>query len=178
MAANNFATLINSIPNNINLLTKPNFYFVLSNLPQVTYFLQRVNLPSITLPATSGQPSPFALGQVSGTKALFGDLAFEFKLDEAMLNYMELFGWIKSLGVITAFQTTPTITAANVVDGTLLIADQQKNFLSAVTYVNIIPTGLGDVKFDTTDTTGGSITAEASFRYDYFFIQSLTKQTT
>jgi len=83
-------------PDMLDFLRPNGFYFLVQNLPQVTYFCQAANIPGINL-GYAIQPTPFINIPKPGEKIDFGELTIKFLIQETMANYIELYNWIIAL---------------------------------------------------------------------------------
>ena len=88
---------VNNQPTNLNFLSPVGYKFLLSRAPTVEYMVQRVTLPSLTLPIAS-QSTPFVRIPRPGDHLEFGELQVSFKVNENLDNYLEIFNWMVALG--------------------------------------------------------------------------------
>jgi hypothetical protein len=165
---------LDQTPLNTNYLNPLNFQFSIKRAPHVNFFIQRVNIPSLTLPfimtPTIFQPIPH-----SGARIEYGDFKVSFKVDEDLLNYMEIFNWIEKLGYPENFQQYQSIANNSLESGngitsdiTLLILNgiNRPNF--EITMRDAFPISLTTDEFTTTDDSVNYVTATASFKYLQF----------
>jgi len=184
-------------PDMLDFLRPNGFYFLVQNLPQVTYFCQAANIPGINL-GYAIQPTPFINIPKPGEKIDFGELTIKFLIQETMANYIELYNWIIALGFPeshTQFQSrfggastiTPegnvsstgarpgvrTTDAAEYSDATLLALDSNYNPVVEFTFKDCFPVGLTGIEFDVSTGDTQYFAAQAVFRYRMFTITSL-----
>ena len=78
-------------PQTNNYLANNRFQFFLKRCPNLTYFCQRANIPSISF-GTSLQSTP-TIGPLKrpGTSYLLEDISLGFLIDENMKNWLEIF---------------------------------------------------------------------------------------
>jgi len=88
---------LTTIPANRSFLSNNKFDFVLRRIPNFTYFVQAVNLPSLSLQSTTIN-TPFSALSVPGNQISFGTLSLTFIVDEDMQSWYELYNWIFKLG--------------------------------------------------------------------------------
>ena len=162
---------LDNTPVNKNFLSPLNFSFQIKRAPYINFFVQKVNLPSISIDFPI-QATPFTNIPIAGEHIKYGDLTVTFKVDEDLQNWFEVHNWIRSLGFPDNFGeyaevAVNTITSGNGItsDITLLISDSAKNPNYAVTFRDCFPVSLTDLNFETTDSSVDYITASASFRY-------------
>ena len=84
-------------PNEINQLNVVSFETNFTRLPNVNFFCQRINIPSIGLGLAS-QATPFSDIPVLGDKLLFEQLTLNFIVSEDLSNYLEIYNWLISIG--------------------------------------------------------------------------------
>jgi hypothetical protein len=166
-------------PVNGNFLSPLNFSFQLKRAPYINFFVQKINLPSVSLDFPL-QQTPFTNIPIAGEHVRYGDLNVTFKVDENLQNWFEIHNWIRSLGFPDNFGeyskiALNTISSGNGVlsDITVLISDSVKNPNYSVTFRDAFPVSLSDLNFQTTDSSVDYITASASFRYILFDIQKI-----
>ena len=165
---------LDKTPKNVNYLNPLNFQFQIKRAPTVNFMLQRVNIPSLVLPfnttPTLWQPLPH-----SGGKLQYGDFSISFKIDEDMLNYMEIFNWMEKLGYPENFDQYKSIATKTIESGEGIVSDvtliiyngiNKPNF--EVTMRDAFPIELTTDEFITTDETVNYVTANAKFRYLQF----------
>lgn len=169
-------TALDKNPETGSFLSPLNFRFSLQRAPNLNFYVQQVNLPSITLPDLD-IANPFLNIPASATKLSFGSLEVKFKIDEDLQNYMEIAGWIRDLGFPDSFDeyqklaVNPEYTGNGLKSNVmLLVLDGMKNPNYLITYKDAFPTFLSEAIFNTTDDTVDYVTATARFRYFEFDI--------
>jgi hypothetical protein len=167
---------ITNKPRNKNFLSPLNFSFVLKRSPHLNFFCQKVNLPGIVL-SFLDQPSPLLTLPVTANHPTFNDLNVTFKVDEDLQNYLEIFSWIKGLGYFQTNQDYKNLSSVNTATGqtvksdiSLVIGDGIKNPNWEIVFHDAFPSALGDLEFDTTDTSVDYITTNVTFKYNYYDI--------
>ena len=147
----------------------PNFLnpssFVLS-LDSQTYSGAEFTVQSMTLPdvSTEGAPLPFRQINVAmaADKITFGAFEVSYLIDEDLLNYKEIFDWIKS-----NVETNHTATN-HTRDLTLTVMNSANNVTKQIKFVDAYPTTISSLPFDITTTDVEYLTAIASFSYSYY----------
>lgn len=171
---------LDQTPQNHNYLSPHNFTFTIKKAPHVNFFIQKVNIPSVDLPAVN-TPNPFVRIPVPGEHITYGNLNINFKVDEDLQNYMELYNWIVALGKPKDFYEYKVIEEQPKYSGNGIYSDISVMILSniknpnwEVVYKDAFPISLSEINFDTTIESDISyITATASFRYTLFDIQKV-----
>jgi hypothetical protein len=172
-------TAIDNTPENKNFLSPLNFRFLIKKAPHVNFFIQKVNIPSISLP--SPEPNnPFVKVPIPGEHLNFSELKISFKVDEDLQNYLEIHNWIRALGKPENFnqyktiQDQPSYTGEGIYsDISLLILSSTKMPNYEIVYIDAFPTNLSDLQFTTTDENVNYITASAVFKYNYYTITNI-----
>lgn len=174
--ANAFANQIQ----NRNFLSPVGFKFSLSKDPKVSFFCNSARIPEITLSLTQ-QPTYLKDLDVPGGKIQYGDLSLRFLVDEDMENYMSIHNWISGLGFPeTTEQYSNLITNEDGTqdpkkafsDGSLYILDSNYNTASVVKFKDLFPVSLSSLDFDSTQTDIQYFTANASFKYTIYNINT------
>ena len=170
---------IDKTPTNKNFLSPLNFTFVLKRSPHLNFFVQKINLPSISIPTVDRNtpllPIPFAAGQIE-----FEKLQITFKVDEDLQNYLEIHNWIRALGFPESNEQYKAMSLKDKATGewvksdlTLIISNGLKQPNYEVSFYEAFPTYVSDLDFETTDTDLEYITATTIFRYAYYTITKL-----
>ena len=174
-------------PENRNFLAPTGFRFQVNRAPTVSYFGNRVNIPSMTMGVANFNnylnniPLP-------GTNIDFEDLTLYFLVDEDLQNYMEIQTWIRGIGFPESLQeiyrwqnldeaiiSQPYGTQLNLYsDGTLTILDSQQKPSFKVKFENLFPTNLSTLEFDAQQTDLQYFTASVSFKYTIYHIEPIT----
>lgn len=172
-------TALDSTPENKNFLSPLNFRFQIKKAPHVNFFIQKVNIPEISIRAPEST-NPFVTIPYSGEHINYGILNIEFKVDENLENYLEIHNWLKSLGKPQDFeqykniQDIPTWTGDGIVsDISLLVLASTKTPNYDITYTDAFPVSLSGLSFNTTDSDVNYVTASATFRYVYYDITKI-----
>lgn len=166
-----------TLPNTVNLLSPLNFIFTIKKTPNVNYHCQSVNVPGISM-GNADQPNPYVNVPVPGDHIQFGDLNIEFKIDENMANYLEIFDWIKGIGFPDTNQQYADLIARYrgegvLSDATCLILNSAKNPNVRIDYIDIFPVSLSDIYLDTRETDVNVAVASVTFKISSFNITKL-----
>jgi hypothetical protein len=159
-------------PVNKSFLSNNKFEFSLDRIPNFTFLVQSVNLPSITLQSTQVN-SPFTALKVPGNIIVFNTMSITFMIDEDMRSWYEIYDWITQLGNPVGLDKRGTLTGARgsntdiYSDGTLLIKTNSNNANWKVNFVDMYPTDIGEIQFSTTESQE-FLTSSVSFDYTYY----------
>tara|TARA_E500000318_G_scaffold87867_2_gene84886 strand:- start:1208 stop:1774 length:567 start_codon:yes stop_codon:yes gene_type:complete len=138
-----------TVPETNNYLASNFFRFQLPRTSTVTYFVQAVSFPGIQLtpvemPNRLGRPNQFIGGRFDHEP-----LTLQFAVDEDMLNYKEIFDWMKLIGnyqddtnIVAGYQTAQFFC-----DATLVITNSAYREKQKVTFKNTYPIALSGLQF-------------------------------
>jgi hypothetical protein len=180
---------------NRNFQSPLNFEFRVDRLTDFNYFVQKINLPDLSIPvASNGGQNPFVKIPYPGDHLDFGELSIDFKVDEGMNNWFEIYAWMRGIAFPENFDqykdwkegnvtnlngqplTPPVNTQTIFGQGSLIINTSNNNPCLKITFVDMHPTSLGEIVFDTRETDVLYVTATVSFKYDYFLVEKITEQ--
>lgn len=177
---------ISNIPNNKNFLSPLGFTFTIKKTPGVNYFVQSVNLPSISL-GTSDFNTPFVKIPLPGDHITYEPLVISFRVDEDMTNYGEIHNWILATGFpdsFTQYQSMSEVTKlrgtatrmtgeSQFSDATLMILNSVKAPVVEFKFVDLYPVSLSELQFDTRNTDVDYVEASVTFVYRKFDLNYL-----
>jgi hypothetical protein len=97
-------------------------------------------------------------------------------VDEKMVSWQEMYTWFRSIASPNISQRKelqsqyPKIgnRPSYYSDGTLTVLSALNNPILRVQFYNMFPISLSDVNFDSSQSADTIITADASFKYDYY----------
>ena len=169
-------------PNNINPLSPNGFTFSITKLPNVSFFCQRVLIPSMTL-ASIERPTPFINTPIPGEIMQFSELSVQFLIDDKMENYKAIYNWMVALGypedhnqyknfINAQNATVYSELARNYSDATVGILDAQNNPTNAFKFYDLFPIALDPVQFESTAMDVNYVIGSATFKYTYFTIDT------
>jgi hypothetical protein len=157
-------------PKNMNNATVNNFKFILGKVPEVEYFCQSVNLPSLTMGETP-QPTPLIDRPLPGDKLTFGELTIDFIVDEELRSYEAIYNWMVS--ITTPDRSTQYAGTTNVYSqASLIVTTNASNPILEITFNDIFPTSLADLNFSTAGNADPLI-GNATFRFKNYEIRRL-----
>jgi hypothetical protein len=163
---------VNNQPTNLNFLSPTGYKLLLSRAPTVEFMVQRVSLPTLTLPVAY-QPNPFVQIPKPGEHLEFGQLGVTFKVNENLDNYLEIYNWMVALGKPESFdqytlKDRPYKGTGEQKD--TVYSDVTLTFLTSAMNGNIeftmrdcFPISLTDLEVDSTVSDIEYITASATF---------------
>lgn len=180
---------------NRNFQSPLNYDFRIDRLSDFNFFVQKVNIPSLSLPtASNGGSNPFVKIPYPGDHLEFGELSVDFKVSEGFYNWYEIFSWMQGLGFPQNQQQygdlktgkskdlngkTVTTTILRKPHGnlysqaSLIINTSQNNPSLKINFIDVYPISLSEISLDSRDTDVLHITSTVGFKYDYFTIEKL-----
>ena len=171
-----------------NFLAPTGFQFNVTRSPKVSYFGNMINVPGITL-GVANQASYLKMIPRPGEIIDFEDLTLNFLVDENLENYIEIQNWIRGIGFpetleqIYDFQdeedpTTGVKRKKNqeidlFSDGTLTVMNNLNIPKFYVKFEGLFPYSLSSLQFDATQTDLDYFTAQVSFKYNIYNIETI-----
>lgn len=166
----------------INFLSPFGFRFFIHKTPEVDYFVQRVDIPGVSL-GFAPQPTPFASPVPHPGDITYDDLVVTFKVGENLEGYLEIWNWIRELGFPSEFQEYRDIVTRNdnlnpgrgeiTSNAELIIYNSEHIASTRLTFVDVFPTNLSSMTMSATDSSIAYLTATATFKYTLYNIESL-----
>lgn len=162
---------------NKNMLSSLGFSFQIEKTPELNFFVQSVTVPGIQKGLTEMQ-TPFKRIPFTGDKVEYGDLQVEFKINEDMTNYIQLFDWITGLGFPDTYAQYKNLKERNLPmsgegllsDATLMVTTNAMVPSVKIVFKDLFPYALSDILMDSTSTDVEYMTATCSFRFlNYYF---------
>lgn len=167
-------------PVNKNFLSPLGFKFQVKKLPNVNFFIQKVNIPGLAMGATPEAPNPFVAIPYSGDHLLYNEFRITFKVDEDLKNFLEIHQWLRGLGFPENLREYGLITEEERMlgggvksDASLIITTNGKSPNIECVFEDVFPISLSDLDFNTTDNTVDYIEVTATFRYTQYKISAL-----
>jgi hypothetical protein len=167
---------------------RPNaFRFSILDIPNVSFTVQSVNLPSINS-QEAVQPTPFLDLPRIGDKLTHSDLTIKFIVNENMDNYLEIYDWMTAIGFPNNYSEFSTILSSRIKSRTfaeqgeeslaysdleLTILDSDNNPNIHITYKDSFPVNLSDIFLDVSSNNTEYVTCTATFKFSYFNIKRL-----
>ncbi len=174
---------------NVNTLFSNHYRFVLDGLPDLTFFVQHFTMPSVTS-TPAPRANPFVKIPEVGDHLSYGEIAVGYLIDNAFKSYFSLYYWLKGYGFPNSYNDIadfnaarsrfianprPTAREIQKTNATLTILQPDNDTpVAEVTYMDVFPTGLGEVTFDTVGSEPSVLTSRATFSYTDFDIHLTT----
>lgn len=182
LTTNNTLYVIDREPDNINPLINNDFILRIHRAPHVNYFVQSCSIPGITLPAMH-MPTPHATVPIEANRPIYDNLSITFKIDEYMINYLQIVNWIRGLGKPAGYSdirkrfgpddhpTAPFTENAfpyKYSDLSLFVQTSIKNPLLEYVFRDAWPVAISQIPLDVTQTDATETIATVFFAYTYF----------
>ena len=158
-------------PSNLNPLLPTYFQFQMARCPNVTYFCQSANLPSISATPVP-QPTRFVDVPHSPGIPEYDELNITFIVDEDLNNWLEIHDWIRST-VSTKDHLDYMDSPEHYSDASISILNSAMQPKIRVQFYNLLPTNLGGLEFDSSSASPDALIGSASFRFTSYEITKL-----
>ena len=157
-------------PVNKNFISPLNFKFILKRAPHVNFFVQKVNIPGLSLPSTES-PNPLLRIPIFGDHLDYDDLSVSFKVDEDLQNYLEIHNWLRGVGKQSYEQydylsKMPAISGEGLrseISFTILSSAKRANY--EIVFESAYPTSISSINFSSSENDIDYVEAEATFKY-------------
>lgn len=170
------------MPGNTSPLQPNNFAFSVHKIPEITFFLQDVNLPELSLGSAS-LSTPLVDVPIPGDKIQFGSLTATFIVDSRFKNYSAVRSWLIGLGYpenhddfvkfIGKQASELSEHYKTVSDATLGILDGSNQAIATATFVDCFPISLSDIQFTTQATSIEPVKATVTFLYSHYQLNTV-----
>jgi len=166
-------------PINKSFLSNNKFEFSIKRLPNLTFFVQSINLPGITLLNTTVN-NPFVATPIPGNQLVFGQLTAGIIVDEDLAGWSEIYNWIVQLGNPQGFDKLGNLTKipgrndSITSDAILIIKTNANNPNIKITFTDLFPVEIGEISFSSIDNTQEFNTCSITFGYSYYTKEIIT----
>ena len=174
-------------PSTVNPLQLSGFSMNINKIPELSFWVQTANIPSIDLTNTE-QSTPFTNVYQAGDKPNFGDLSITFLVDENLDNYTALYEWIYLVGFPQnytqvqswksrwwdkdKFDSNFGLTS----DGSITIKTSNARPIRTVYFKDLIINSLGELLLTSDQTETQYVTCTAGFKYTYWTMENSTQE--
>lgn len=160
---------------NQNFLSPVGFTFKIKKLPSVSYFVQTVEIPGLTVNPID-VPNPFSKIPFAATSMSFEPLSVTFKVDENLTNYLELFDWMTGLAFPKEFDQFKRLQQRPLgeslySDISLILTTSAKNANKEIVFYDAFPTSLSNITFASSEADIEYASCTVTFKYGRFVIQ-------
>lgn len=174
-------TIFDNQIQNRNFLSPIGFRFSLSKSPKINFFCNYARIPEISL-GTALQTNYFRDLDIPGEKLSYGDFSLRFLIDENLENYLEVHNWLRGLGFPENFDEFSSLNknqyglvneANQFSDGTMHILNSNYNTVAKVEFKDLFPISLSSLDFEATVGEVDYLTAEVTFKYTIYNIETV-----
>ena len=171
------AGILDKLPSNYNILSPTSFKFEIVRVPNITYWCQSANITDLSL-GTVTIPNPLRDYPIVGNQLELGTFDMSFIVDEDLINYLEIYEWMRSLGSsdttddYKSLSLDPNPNRSIVSDGILMLLTNTMNTNKEVYFTDMFPTSLGTINFTSSSDAIEAITCDVSFTYSDFLIKN------
>lgn len=174
-----------------NTLKANHYRFVIDALPDVSFFVQNVNIPSIGI-GTVPQGTPFTQIPQVGDHIDFGLFDVTYTVDAKFKTYFSLWAWMRGYGFPTTYEEIEHFKQSRLKNLPLLRpfrADIEKTnatvsilqpdtdrAVAEFRFYDLFPTALGQLTLTPTTPDSPDLTTQATFKYSNFDVFLLTTE--
>lgn len=158
-----------------NYLSPLEFQVTVKKLPNVEFFVQKFDIPSISM-SPPEMATPFNRIYQGADKLTYAEINLSFIIDEKMANYKEVMDWMINITAPQSFDQYrgPSKNKEDMFsDVSVLILNSNKNANIRFDFANCFPISLSSVSLDTTQQDIIYPEASVTFQYDYFTMDVL-----
>lgn len=151
-----------------NFLSPTGFRFLIKKLPNVSFFVQSVNIPSISLTPIE-YPTPLKTLSFANDRLNHEPFSITIRVDEYMDSYNEIYDWMIGLTHPKSFDQYKNLAKSEeglYSDASLVILDSRQNPGLEVVFRDVFPISLGQISLDTTSPTITYPTCEITFEHN------------
>jgi hypothetical protein len=159
-------TALNRTPQNTNYLQASKYLLTFTRIKDTQYFCQEVNVPGISL-GEAVRSTPLLDLYSPGTKLSFNGLNITFTLDEQLLSWKNLYDWLFAIANPNSLADRES-NKTYMTDATLTILSALNNPIIRIQFMDVFPTSISDLQFDTKSDADQIITCTANFRYQSY----------
>ena len=174
-------------PTNPNPLQPNKFLLTFGRAPNVQYFCQNVTVPGLSL-SEAVIVNPFVDLYSPGEKAIYDLLNITFMIDEELQSWKEIHDWIRAMTFPKEFAEYRNLrnlnkynSSANDIrgnfpqfsDASLTLFSSSNKEYYRFKFFNVFPTTLSTFVMNAQEGPDSILTADATFRYEYYDIEKL-----
>lgn len=159
------------------------FKFTLEALPDLTFFVQSVSVPSIGIPNVD-RANPFTKIAEVGDHVNYGSLQASYLIDGALKTYSSLYWWLKGYGFPHTYDEVKEFREHRAkrlpmphpqvkdIEKTLavlyLLQPDTEKIVAELHFTDVFPTLLGEMQFATGDNDAPILKADVTFAFTHF----------
>ena len=165
-------------PTNTSFLANNKFNFVIERLPNFTFYVQGINMPSISMSPTQTQ-TPFVSVYNPSNTLTYEQMQVTYIIDEDMKSWFEIYNWMTNLGNPTSLDKLGTLTTTKgkinsvTSDATLMIKTNSNNNNIRIKFFDVFPVELTGFQLSTAEGQDFQ-SSVVTFAYTYLEAKALT----
>lgn len=173
-------TILTRNPTNVNLLHGNKFQLNFSRVPNIQYFCQSVSLPGISL-SEIVRNTPFVDIYSPGEKAIYDVLNVTFMVDEKLESWFEIHDWIRGMTFPEKYEEYANLKQLSPFadkvfpqfsEAKITVLTSSNNPSYTIKFIDCFPISLSSIVFSAGDTPENIVTADATFRFSYYNIDT------
>lgn len=150
-----------------NYLSPVSFKIAIKRLPNIEFFTQRVQIPSLSM-TSPVLPSPLLNIYQTPDRIEYSELDVSFIVNEDMSNYEEILKWLEGMGAPQS--SNQRLNLENSIYGlksdiSIIIENSSRNPNIEFTFTECFPTTLSGISLDVTATDISYPECTVTFRY-------------
>lgn len=147
-------------PSTFNHLDNVKFKFQIHRCPNVNYWMQSTQLPSMQVEGGI-MPGMRRDVPIPGSKVEFENLIINFMVDQNLDNYYEVYKWFQEIQ--TAHEVSDMVS-----DCSLHFLDGNNNVQRTIDFVGAYPLIMTELSLNSDDSDTVPVTCSVTFNYQYF----------
>lgn len=158
-----------------NFLAPNGFRFNMKRLPNISFFVQNINIPGLNMNADE-TPNPFTTIYRVGDKLTWDDLSLTIRADENLESFYEIYTWMYNATKAAGFEGYDILKNSDdgiYSDGTLTILNSKKNASKMFSFKDMFPISLSSINMDVTASDITYATFDVTFKYNSYSIEAL-----
>ena len=164
-------------PVNLSLAQPTKFQLSFSRLPELTYFLQSVNLPGVSATDVV-RATPFVDLYLPGEKIVYDTLNTTFLVDEDLRNWCGVHDWMVGFTFPERYEQYRNMIKENgkngqYSDATLTVHSNSNTPILRVKMKDCFPIQLASITYDSTQDANSPVVGDATFRFSYHTIERI-----
>lgn len=121
-------------------------------------------------------PTPFKTLKFAGDKLDHSSFTLTIRVDENMVSYNEIYNWMVALTKNESYSQFAQLESSEFglySDASLIILNSRQNPALEVTLKDVFPTSLGEIRFDTTQSSINYVTCDITFEHNGHTIKQI-----
>ena len=158
-----------------NFLSPTGFRFIIKRLPNVSFFVQSASIPGISMGFTPFA-TPFKTLKSAGDKLEHEPFTLTIRVDENMVSYNEIYNWMVALTKNESYSQFAQLESSEFglySDAALVVLNSRQNPALEVTFKDVFPVSLSEIRFDTTQSSINYVTCDITFEHNGHVVKQI-----